>query len=1530
MKAAHGVYNVIRSIVVTVLVVAVLLFALAYVLLSLPQVQNKIRQAGEKSLSEYLKTDVSIGKVEILPFNRLEMYNVTVPDQQGDSLLAIDKLGAGISLSDLVLHKRVVVTYVEIMGLNGHITRADKDSPTNLQFVLDAFKPKPVQPPKPFDVQVYNIVIRKSALSYDVLNEPRKSGQFDVNHIRLSDLRADLLLPRLKNNDFEIDLKRLSFAEQSGLRLKHLSSHVLLNDTALTAENIHLQLPGSDIHLNDQHLHYSSLSAIGQEIKDSPLEFTVHNAIVTPSDFSVFVPPLRRFDYPLRLNTTVRRDGETIDIPVLSVQSSNGKLMADVAGRVDNMGNGSKFRYDINHLNVVASSSEITKLTNDFMTLSPQVREMIARCGDVKVNGSTHGTRREITFQGEVGTALGDVTLNGQLTPPDKRFKGHVKMPGFQLGKLLAKQELVGDVAMDADVDATLRGNDIDGFFDGALAHIDFRGHRYQDITAKVEKCGNDISGDIVVNDPDVKLDASGQVRLAGAETLVNASINTDGLSLAQLGVYPKNADHVLSVSAVASLQGNNPNNLVGNLEINDLDYSNPGGEGLHLKHLQVVANHDEGRQHVDISSDYLNGSIEGTYDVTTLLPALKRMLSIAFPEFITVDDGRKEGACPNDLKFNFEILPDDEWKSLVKLPVDLIYNATISGELNQRENSFDIHLSAPYLLQGNKVIEGTKIDATLDSATQCLALHAQSLIPNKKGKIAVNLDASGIDNRLDANMAWRMMREHDYSGNINLSALLQRAQDGSLQADIDINPSRLAFNDTVWSIVPGKISVEHGVVHVDNFAGQNDRQYIKLNGTASKAPEHTLCLELNDVSLDYIFETLAINHVDFGGRATGKFYASNLFDKNIRLNTDNLHVKDITYNNAHMGDADIKSHWMNDTNAVALYADIDNSGHHSIIDGAIFIGDDSLDLTFDADKANIAFLQPFMEAFTSKVEGKVSGQARLFGNFHTINLEGDLMADTMSMFIDYTKVTYKVIGDSVHIVPDLITLNDITLYDRDGHTASLNGWLRHDSFHNPSFNFAITNARNLLAYDTNVRDNPDWYGTIYGNGSAFVTGEPGIVEIKADMESAARSTFTFVMSDAEQADNYNFITFRDKNLLNAPPTPEPVSVADTIPPSVREYLVQKNVQTDQTPSRPTAYTIDLQGAVNNDVDLIVVMDPVGGDRIRCKGNGNLRLTYNNNDELAMYGKYTLEQGNYNFTLQDVIIKDFTIREGSSISFNGDPYEAILDIEALYSLNANLKDLDESFANDPAFTRTNVPVHALLRAKGVIDHPDISFDLEFPSLTTDAYRKVKSVISTDDMMSRQIVYLLALNRFYTPEYMTGTSTNSNELTSIAASTISSQLSNILGKMSENWSIAPNFRSDKGDFTDTEFDLALSSQLLNNRLIFNGNFGYRDNTYNTHNSNFIGDFDLEYLLNRKGTLRLKAYNHFNDQNYYVRNALTTQGVGLVWKHDFDSHSQAHKAPADSVNRSVGPNPEERLEGKGDKLLYFRTKQKEEKR
>ena len=1502
MSITRKTYNVLRSVVVTALVLVVALFALAYPLLMLPSVQELLCQKGEKALSEYLNTQVDIGSVSITPFNQLELNDVLINDQQGDSLLTIGKIGAGISLKDLIADKRIVITYGEIVGLDCHVTRPDKDSPTNIQFIIDAFKPKEDKSPKPFDLQVKTVVMRQSRLTYDVLNELRKVGQLDVNHLTVSNLRADLSLPQLKNNDFDIRVKRLSFDEGSGLSLKRLSTDVHITDNALDVKDIKIQMPHSDIRLDDLHVEYSSLKNLGSELSNMPLMVRTPGSTVTPSDFAALAPQLKQFNDPLRIVTTVVRDGGRIHVPELSLHSSDGTLSLNANGGMTLPTQGGYHSLDLDRIDLDVKASKLSDLMSLLPGLSPQARDLIARCGNVTIDGELHNKPSNLSFNGHVGTTLGKANLNGTLAhqPGSSRFTGHVTSDGLQLGTLLGKHDMLNQVAIDAEVDALVKGGDVSGHLQGHIPFIDFKGTRYHDITADVDKQGKDFMGTLVMNDPNGRVHIDGKALLDGANSNYDLNITTDGLNLARLGLSSKYPNHKLQATATASFWGNSLDNVSGHLEVNDVSFIDHHGKGLRFNSLQLNADNNGYDKVIDIESDHINGFVSGQYDFKTIVPTVKHMLSNAFPEYFGDFANYSHNGLPNDVRLNLVINPDDDLHEMLNLPVKLAYRANIEANLNESDTTFDLVVDAPLIVQGgNKVIEQTRLLVKLDSLTNRLVLNAQSRYPAKNGMIDLNMDASGQDNRIDANLAWRMPSERDFHGNLNVSGLIDRGTDGGLKADIDINPSQLVFNDTVWQMDKGHVGIDNGIVTVENVAGGHGDQFIHVNGKVSHDPDDELCLELNDVNLDYVFETLAIDHVDFGGRATSRIYASDLMSGSPRLYTPSLFIKDITYNDAHLGDFDIKAEYDNNTKGILVAGGIDQpNGRHTSLDGGIYVGDDSLYIEFGADHANISFLKPYMEAFTSDVQGEMSGKAILFGNFHTINLEGDIVADSIRFYLDYVNCYYTASDVPIHIVPDYIEFSDIPIHDREGHEAKLGGWLKHDAFHRPEFNFAITDARNFLSYDTNPSINPDWYGTIYGNGACFVEGGPGIVNIRVNMSSAPHSRFTFVMNDTEKADKYNFITFRDRDASSLPAPAEPVDTIDMILSQLKQQVIQ------EVNSEPSAYNIDLQGDITPDVALTVVMDPVGGDRIKATGNGHMRLTYNNNGELATYGKYTLDKGTYNFTLQDVILKDFTIRDGSSISFQGDPYAAVLDLDAVYSLNANICDLDDSF-RDLGLNRPNVPVHALLRAKGIISQPEISFDLEFPSLTTDAYHKVKSIISTDEMMNRQIIYLLTLNRFYTPDYM-ATSANQNEfLTSVASSTIAGQLSNILGKMTDNLSIAPNFRTERGDFSDVEVDVALSSQLLNNRLLLNGNFGYRDNTYNTNNTNFIGDFDLEYLLNSKGSIRLKAYNHFNDQNYYLRNALTTQGVGVVWKHDFDKPQPKRDKQLDPVSEDSIP-------------------------
>ncbi len=856
-------------------------------------------------------------------------------------------------------------------------------------------------------------------------------------------------------------------------------------------------------------------------------------------------------------------------------------------------------------------------------------------------------------------------------------------------------------------------------------------------------------------------------------------------------------------------------------------------------------------------------------------------MLSATLPSLIKSPRDINADETDDFAEISFTLKSTNGLGDAVSLPVSVIYPVEGRGRIDFARSEMDINIDAPYLQQKGKLLENTQLTVSLssDSLAGRANIYATTVSPTKKGNMTLSAHAYATADRVDSQLDWRVDRERGFYGNIDISAdFMRQDADGALSTLLHVNPTELVFNDTVWQVDPATIDIAGKRICINDFRVGRQGQYVSINGCAGTEPDDSVVVSLRDVNLDYVFETLDIQTAMFGGVATGDVYAIAALSSDPRMYTDRLDVAHLSYNHSLMGDTRIQSDWDNASRAVNIRAEIRQpNGCRSKIDGRIMPLSDSLDFKFDADKIEVGFMLPFMEAFTSEVSGYASGKARLWGSFKYIDMVGDIYAEDLKLKLDFTNTAYYA-TDSVHLRPGYIDLKNIHLRDVNGHTALLNGWLRHEYFKKPRFKFNITEARDMLVYD--VRENSDtkWYGRIYGNGSATVSGEPGLVEIGVNMQTAANSTFTFVLSDVENAYDYNFITFRDRDQAR-----KDSIAASTAPPAVIRELKERIARSDDG-GDPSIYKMNIAVDVTPSALVTLVMDPVGGDRIRANGNGNLRMTYDSaNEDLRMFGTYTLTRGSYNFTLQDIIIKDFTIRDGSSITFTGDPFAAQLDIKAAYSVNANLSDLDESFLQDKELNRTNVPVNALLNVDGDMRQPDISFDLEFPTLTQDTYRKVRSIVSTEDMMNRQIIYLLALNRFYTPDYMT--TTKGNELVSVASSTISSQLGSILGQLSDNWSIAPTVRSDRGDFSDVEVDLALSSNLLNNRLMLNGNFGYRDKSLNSNS--FIGDFDIEYLLNRRGTVRLKAYNRYNDRNYYLRSALTTQGVGVVFKRDFDN-------------------------------------------
>lgn len=1476
------VYKIIRGILFSTVLTVAAVYVLLYAALSLPLVQNCVKDVACSELNRLTGGTFAVERISISPFNKVVLQGVSLRDPQGDPVAVAEKIGAGIGIWRLLTRGELVVTFGEVVGLDARIVQRTEGGPTNIRFLIDAFSSKDkTKPPKHFDLQIHNIVLRRCSVSFDRLWKPRLAdpGRMDFNHLIVSDIAADLRLPVLRNDDFVVDLRRLSLSERSGFDLRSLSGKFALNADSLSVSDLKLRLPDTYIAPSDLSFSLRGLRDLPSQILSQPIHLSLFRSRVTPADFAPFVPVLANYPGAATLTADVDYFKGDISVSRLDINMYNG-LDVHLRGKLSSVTQGpEKMRIDLPELSLKSDGNTVSAMLTDFLALSQADAAIVRRLGRLDLLGSLSGSISSAEARLWIESAQGTARIDARARRSGKIYtvSGDFFTPQFKVGNLIDNQ-LLGDVSAKLEVDMRVGPRVLEGTAHLSAPLLQLKGYDYRNITASVSKRGNLVSGNFRILDDNVDLDVSGEADFASAIPHADITGAVRTLRLSPLGLADNYADTEMSGAFDISLSGNNLDNLNGYADFTDLRFSNNKYKDVYLSHLRLDSNHSVLPYSLTLTSDAVQASVEGDFNFAALPASIRSLASHFLPTLM----GETPPSRPQEYRWNVKVSHTSPLLGLVKMPVTLLEDLEISGACNTAEGTASVLMNIPYLQQGkDKLIRDTRLTLDVDTASNHCVLQLSSLLPNKKGDIAVSLEANAANDRVNTDLAWKFDRPNAYHGNISLtSAFGDKGPDGR-PVIVRVNPSRFVVNDTIWRVAPAFMRWSGRELTVDSVCVSRPGQLALIDGVASPDSDKELRVTLHDIDLDYVFETLNINYVTFGGRASGLLQGAGLLGANPRLFTDGLRVSSLTYNNSLLGDALIKSHFDTGRKAVHINADVaEGASRVALIDGDIFVAADSLSLRIDADKVNVGFLQPFMSAFSSDVQGRASGFVRLYGTFKDIDLAGRVFADTLRMKIDVTN-TYYSARDSVIINPGSIDLHDIVLRDRLGHTALLNGSLRHRYFHDPTFDFYITKAKNFLVYDTDASMNPRWWGTIYGNGSGTLHGVPGYINVAVDMTSAPGSSFTFVLDDHEEAADYEFITFTDRRReAEELRVREQLQATEEEPEFLQRFRRQVEIAEQGTPTR---YDMDLRMLATPDAKVTIVMDPVAGDRIAATGGGALRMTYNSDDELNLYGTYTLAQGLYNFTLQDLIVRDFKIREGSKISFNGDPLRAILSLTAAYRVNTSLTELDKSFATDRELNRTNVPVEALLKVDGEMQSPEISFDLDFPTLSSDVAGKVRSIVSTSDMMSRQIIYLLALNRFYTPDYM-NTDGSNNELASVASSTLSTQLGQMLGQLAPGWTFSPYFRTEKGDFSDMEVDLALSSALFNNRLLFNGNVGYRDRT--TSNTTFVGDFDLEYLLNSSGTLRLKAYNHFNDQNYYLRSALTTQGLGILYKRDFN--------------------------------------------
>ena len=1432
-----------------------------------------------EELSDLLNTRVTIGRINIGLLNRIIIDDVLLDDQDEQEMLKVTRLSAKFDIMPFFKGK-ISISSVQLFGFNINLQKKTPDSPPNFKFVLDAFASNDtVKKNNSLDLRINSILIRRGRMAYHVLSEEETPGKFNAKHVQLQNIIANISLKALSKDSINLGIKRLSLDEKvSGFSLKKMSLKLVANSRQTSIDNFAIELPETSLKLDTIHLIYDSLKAFDRFTEQVRFSFRTLPSQITLKDISPFLPALSHFKEPISLDMEVKGTVNQLTCSHLEITADNRqfRLKGDVALQ------------DLSHPQdayVFGTLSELTattrgvgflvrNLSHDYNGVPP----VLERLGNVSFRGEVSGYFTDIVTYGQLHTDLGGVNMDLKLSSDKSKglfaYSGAVKTTDYKLGKLLANEQL-GEITFNLDVHGrhvTDRLPVVE--LKGLIASVDYSRYRYENITLDGEYKQGGFNGKVALDDPNGSIYLNGDVNVSSRIPTFNFQAIINKLRPHDLNLTSKYPDTEFSLKLRANFTGGSVDEMIGEINVDSLEFMSPEKQYF-MNNMNIRASKQNNENQLRLTSEFLTASVEGKFQYHTLPASILNIMRKYVPSLILPP--KKPIETHNNFQFDIHIYNTDILSTIFDIPLTVYTHSTLKGYFNDPLQRLRVEGYFPRLQYKNNFIESGMI--LCENPSDHIRARVRLTNLKKKGAVNLSLDAQAKDDNISTTLNWGNSAAVTYSGQLAAVAKFLRTEGEKplLKAMVEVKPTDIILNDTLWQIHPSQVVVDSGKVDVNNFYFSHQDRYVRINGRLSDNPQDSVKVDLKDINMGYVFDIASISDdVNFEGDATGTAYASGVFKKPV-MNT-RLFIKNFSLNQGRLGDLNIYGEWDNENRGIRLDASIkDISTTPSRVTGIIhpLKPESGLDLNIEANELNLKFLEHYMKSIANDIKGRATGKVHFYGKFKGLNLDGAVMTDA-SMNFDILN-THFAIKDTILLAPTGLTFNNIHISDMEGHSGRMNGYLHFQHFKNLNYRFEIQ-ANNMLVMNTKESTDMPFYGTVYGTGNALLTGNAiqGL-DVNVAMTTNRNSIFTYINGSVASATSNQFIKFVDK-------TPRR-TIQDSIQIiSYYEQLQQKRQEAEE--EQKTDIRLNILVDATPDATMKIIMDPVAGDYISGKGTGNIRTEFYNKGDVKMFGSYQINQGVYKFSLQEVIRKDFVIKNGSTITFNGAPLDANLDIQASYTVNsASLNDLIPEESSS-IIQQPNVKVNCIMNLSGILVRPTIKLGIELPNERDEVQTLVRNYISTEEQMNMQILYLLGIGKFYTEDARNNQ--NSNVMSSVLSSTLSGQLNNALSQVFEtnNWNIGTNLSTGDKGWTDMEVEGILSGQLLNNRLLINGNFGYRDNPM--ANTNFVGDFEAEWLINRSGDIRLKAYNETNDR-YYTKTNLTTQGVGIMYKKDFNKWS-----------------------------------------
>ena len=1473
--------------------VVLLICVLGTIVLSMPFVQTRLAKYATNSINKEFGTNINIDEIRLSLISwDVAIKGIYIEDYQKDTLFYINELGTSILSARNLAKGKLQFGHIDIERLNFKLKTYKDTTSTNLEVFIDKLDDKQPRKPgtPPFFFSSTNVKIANS--SFKLIDENLERPE-TLNFRDLNISSTDFLI---LGPDVSTAINAMSFKDKRNIEVKKLATKFSYTKQQMRFDTLGIETLGSQLVGNlvfdyerKDFKDFLNKVKVTAEFTDSNVALNEVNLLYDQFGKGISV------SFSAKVNG-VLNDLNTEDLFLLSENTG-------IRGNFNFKNLFTKeepFVMDAQMKNVTSTYYELRALMPNFMG-SNTLSSTFSKFGQFTIRGDATVTESSVKTKVNLNTAIGSSYADLELTDfnniENAAYNGFVSLIDFDLGKFVNDKRF-GTTTLDFNVEGKgFVKEKLNTEVIGEIYSINFNDYDYKDLKVSGILKEQLFDGSIFSNDDNLKFNFKGLADFGEDRNNFNFIANVEYADLKKLN-FINDSVSIFKGNVNIDISGNSLDNIVGDMNFTKTIFQNKN-DTYYFDDFKVSSSFEnDSIRTIDINSpDIITGYMKGNFRVKELGQLVQNSLGSIYTNYKPFNISKGQ-----TLAFNFKIYNKivDVFFPQVKFDA----NTFIRGNIVADEGDFKLTFKSPSIVAfGN---EADNIDIKIDNKNPLFNtfISVGDLSTNYYDLKDFNLINTTLKDTLFFRAEFKGGSEYNDSYNLNFYHTFNKQN----RSVIGLKTSDISFKNNTWILNREGNNKNKVIINktLDSIVIEeivmNNSQYeqIRLKGQLADSTYKDLELQFKIVSLDKI--TPAIDSLRLEGEVNGTL---NVLQKDdVYLPSSNLGITDFSVNGFRIGDLTIGIVGNRDLTDFVVNTQITDKGVERLsvignIQNKTELPQANLIANFNG--FNLEPFSPLGEGVITNIRGDLFGSAKFTGDIDNPDFSGLLTLDNAGIAIPYLNVDYGFAQNSrVRLSKQSFNFEKINITDVARNTkATLDGAITHSFFKDWVLDLNVdTNNDRFLILDTPFEEEVLYYGTGFLNGFGRIFGPTKALTINVDGKTAKGTSLKIPLSDVATVGDYSYIKFIEKEEVN--------------PENVQRVL-------EEIQGLEMEFNLD----VTPDAEVEIVTDQKTGSSLKGTGEGLLLIRIDTKDKFEMFGDFVVVTGEFNYKFGGVINKTFKVKPGGTIVWDRDPLSAQLNMEAVYSLNANPAPLLEN----SGYTR-RIPTDVVIQLTDELQSPEIDFSIEFPGTSSIIQSELEYRLQDPQVEEKNAIFLLAQGTFVNEQ----SGINSQAVTGNLIQSASGLLNQVLSGGNDKFDLGLSYEQGIQDAstdieTENRIGVTVSTQ-ISDRILINGQA--RVPVGGATETVVTGDFELQLLLNEEGTLSAKFFNRENEIQAFLGDRQGyTQGAGLSYEVDFNSFKElmqkmfgGKKAKEKQIAKESAP-----IEVMGrDSLLRFQEKSK----